>query len=97
MLAKNKDIEERNGHIKGVVIVLVAIVIALAIPNLMFQLGGIGDDGCTTLESGEKECLEADNPIDQMILDGKDKGLLYYNYAVVIGGICLTGYKLFQV
>ena len=97
MLAKNKDIEERNAHIKGVVIVGVILVLAFAVPNIMFQMGGIDDGNCTTNEDGEKECLEADNPIDKMIIDGKDKGMLYYNYLVVFGGIGLLAYKLFQV
>lgn len=97
MLAKNKDIEERNSHIKGTVLVIIVVVIAFAVPNIFFQLGGFGDDGCITLENGETECLEADNPIDKMLMDGKNKGLLYYNYLVVFGGIAITAYKLFQV
>ena len=97
MLSKNKDIEERNSHIKGTVLVIIVVIIAFAIPNIIFQFAEIGDDGCITLENGKTECLEADNPLDEMLMDGKDKGLLYYNYLVAFGGVAVIAYKLFQV
>lgn len=97
MLAKNKDIEERNSHIKGAVLVFIVVILAFAIPNMIFEFAEIGDNGCITLENGDQECLEADNPLDEMLMDGKDKGLLYYNYLVAFGGVALIAYKLFQV
>ena len=97
MLSKNKDVEERNKHIQGTVVVIIVVVIAFAIPNMIFQFAEISDDGCITLENGETECLEADNPLDKMLMDGKDKGLLYYNYILAFVGIAAIAYKLFQV
>ncbi len=78
-------------------ILIIVVIIAFAIPNIIFQFAEIGDDGCITLENGKTECLEADNPLDEMLMDGKDKGLLYYNYLVAFGGVAVIAYKLFQV
>ncbi len=95
MLSKNKDVEERNGHMKGLVIVLVLTVVVVGLPNIVFTMAGYDPETHCSTETNE--CLSEDDALEKMVIENTPKMLLWYTIAVGGGGAAIGAYKGFQI
>lgn len=95
MLSKNKDVEERNSHMKGLVIVIILTVGLVGLPNMMFTMAGYDIETNCNTKSGD--CLSADDPMEKMVIDNTPKMMMYYSLAVAGIGGAIGAYKGFQI
>lgn len=91
---KKDNTEERNSHLKHTVVILVAVIVLGALPNIIFGITGFDLD--TKCSSDGEECLDEGNFLDDLLLENLSKGLFYYQIGIAIIGIVAMAYKLFQ-
>ena len=92
MLARNKDVEERNQHLKGFVFVLIGAAVIAVLPEMIATMVGIDPStGCSL----DGECLTNDT-FKNALTENWVNVVIGFRVVALLLGLSAGGYKFAQ-